>query len=112
MLQQCAILIAGNDPTRQSKADSIHYARPLKLGSRADTLGGVHRTIIIARATFCAIASVIRCSTDEVYQSMIDGERLDVRKSASALNLAVRRLRDKLDGESVSVWAPYIHIGV
>jgi tetratricopeptide (TPR) repeat protein len=49
---------------------------------------------------------------EEVYRGMIDGDKLDVRKSAAALNLAVRRLRDKLGGESVSVWAPYIHIGV
>jgi CHAT domain-containing protein len=47
-----------------------------------------------------------------VYRGMIDRDRLDVRKSAASLNLAVRRLRDKLGGESVSVWAPYIHIGV
>jgi CHAT domain-containing protein len=40
---------------------------------------------------------------EEVYRGMIDGERLDVRKSAVALNLAVRHLRDKLGGGSISV---------
>lgn len=49
---------------------------------------------------------------EEVYVGMINGERLDVRRSAAALNLAVRHLRDKLGGGSISVWAPFIHIGV
>jgi CHAT domain-containing protein len=49
---------------------------------------------------------------EDVYRGMINGERLDVGKSAAALNLAVRRLRDKLGGRGSAVWVPYIHIGV